>query len=602
MLIGRDFGGHYRIEAELGQGGIGVVYRARDRKHGRSVALKLLRPDVLGAAQRKRFEREAKALAALAHPHIVQILDCGVSDSVPYLVMELLEGQSLSEALGAGGPFPLRRAEQVMRQLLAALGYVHSRGLVHRDLKPGNVFLQRVSGGQEQVKLLDFGLAKFVEPEPGTDTTTLTRSGEVFGTPAYMPPEQWSGQAVDARADVYAAGVVCFELLAGRKPFVGQGQDLLRHQLVDAPPLLHEACEARVASPELERLLQRALAKQAGERHADAVALASALQALPKPWLYEGAAATAERRSAAAAARDALRLGTAPTLEQPAFVAPASGSLAAGERTARAQRSLLGRAGLAIREVVRRVVVAGALTLSVLSVFAIAAAIVVIYVLRSPQHKAERAALERALPPLKAAMERGTEAAKTAVRDAVEGTGTGESGGSVAADAGMSVAGTGMGTGTLGSESGGGKARARDPWRAGIPRELRKAFASIEKKERGSKKMIALLRRYNRDHPQDARAHLLLARMFVNRGAWDEVLNQYQAAYDNDASSRGDRRMLPDLLRAVRAANSPARAIAMIQSIYGREAVETVDRARSAARAPHDQARLDLLARSLASR
>src|SRR4051794_18812709 len=276
LFAGAILGGCYRIEAEIGHGGIGVVYRARNTKLEQSVALKVLRSEAVAAAQRSRFEREAKALAALRHPNIVTILDCGVSESMPYLVMELLEGQSLVEAL-ATRPLPLARAELVIRELFSALAYVHACGLVHRDLKPANVFLQRLPNGAEQVKLLDFGLAKFVDHAGQGDTTTLTRSGEVFGTPAYMPPEQWTGQPVDARADVYSAAVVCFELLAGRKPFVGEGQDVLRRQLIEAAPPLHEACPDRVACPELERLLQRALSREVQDRQRNATELQAEL-------------------------------------------------------------------------------------------------------------------------------------------------------------------------------------------------------------------------------------------------------------------------------------------------------------------------------------
>src|SRR5262245_20621515 len=185
-LVGRDFDGRYAIEAELGRGGIGVVYRADSRRLGRKVAIKVLREDLAGRAQRRRFEREAKALATLAHANVVAILDYGVSENMPYLVMELLEGMTLADAMRVNRPLAVARVRAIMRQLLAGLSYVHGSGLVHRDLKPGNVFLERARRGEEeQVKLLDFGMAKFLEPQPGIETS-LTRTGDVFGTPAYM--------------------------------------------------------------------------------------------------------------------------------------------------------------------------------------------------------------------------------------------------------------------------------------------------------------------------------------------------------------------------------------------------------------------------------
>jgi serine/threonine-protein kinase len=198
--MGREFAG-YRIGAQIGQGGIGVVYRAVDCALGREVALKLLRVDVVAPSQWPRFEREGKTLASLSHPNVVTILGCGVAEEIPYLVMELLEGQSLADALRAQR-FGPARAERVMRELIAALAYVHEHGLVHRDFKPGNVLLQRLPDGGERVKLLDFGLAKVLEPPDGDgdDASVLTRTGEVLGTPAYMAPEQWSGDRVDARA------------------------------------------------------------------------------------------------------------------------------------------------------------------------------------------------------------------------------------------------------------------------------------------------------------------------------------------------------------------------------------------------------------------
>ena len=586
QVIGRDFGGRYHVEAEIGQGGIGVVYRALDRKRGGTVALKLLRSDAVGPSQRPRFEREAKALAALSHPNIVAVLDCGVTDSVPYLVMELLEGQSLAQARG-GHLFPLERAKLIVRELFSALAYVHARGVVHRDLKPANVFLQRLPGGGEQVKLLDFGLAKFVDR--ATNGDTLTRSGEVFGTPAYMPPEQWTGQAIDARADVYSAAVVCFELLAGRRPFLGEGQDLLRRQLIDATPLLHEACSERVASPALERLLQRALAKQPGDRQRDATEIVAELETLAHPWLYSGGAATAERQSAALAAREALKAAFAPTLEQRAaaalpVAAPPSTKLAADH--ARTPGNTL----RAVAEVARRLVLASAWTLTIASVFVIGFAAALIYVLRSPTHQDQRAALEQALPPVREAVTRGAAAARTAVDDAISDATARVSG------VFPPQAGTGSPPDAAATVT---RERARDPWRAPTPPALRRLRTRIDAGQRGDERMLRELRRYNREHADDPRGHLLLARLFVTRRAWDEVALQYQLALGRDPSSCGDPRMLPNLLSAAGRPASSARALELIRVSYGREALDAIARARLSTRSPDERARLDRLAHAL---
>jgi eukaryotic-like serine/threonine-protein kinase len=588
--VGREFGDRYRIEAEIGQGGSGIVYRAIDRKLERAVALKLLRRDAVGPSQRPRFEREAKALAALTHPNIVAILDCGVSESVPYLVMELLEGESLAQALGSG-PFPLERAERVVRELFSALAYMHAREVVHRDLKPGTVFLQRLPGGSEQVKLLDFGLAKFLDREVhGGDT--LTRSFEVFGTPAYMPPEQWTGQPSDARADVYSAAAVCFEMLAGRKPFLGEGQELLRRQLIEAAPLLHEACPERVASPELERVLQRALARQACDRQRDATEIVAELEALPRPWVYSGVAATPERRSAALAVREALKVALAPTLEQSALAAAAAAPSDPSQRVDRTtvRPRALASGWAAVAALLRRMLVASAWTLTILSLLVIGIAAAVIYVLRSPAHLEQRAALERALPPVHDAVARGAAAAKNVVDDAVS-------------DAKASVSAAFPSEAAAGSRSGPAdsatRERARDPWRAPAPQQLRRLRARIDAGQRGDQRTLRELWRYNREHVDDPRGHLLLARLLVNRRAWDGAIAQYELAFARDPSSRGDPRMLHDLLRATGHETSSARAFELVSTIYGREALDAVERARQKARSPEERARLDRLARAV---
>jgi eukaryotic-like serine/threonine-protein kinase len=573
-MVGRDFAG-YRIEAQIGQGGIGAVYRARDNKLGRDVALKLLRVDVVAPAQRPRFEREAKALATLSHPNVVTILDCGVSDDVPYLVMELLEGQSLSEALGSQS-FPAARAQRVMRELTAALAYVHERGLVHRDLKPGNVFLQRQPGGGERVKLLDFGLAKFLESETDAEAHTLTRTGEVFGTPAYMPPEQWSGDRVDARADVYSAAVVCFEMIAGRRPFRGEGQDLLRAQLIEVPPFLHEACADRVASPELERVLHRALAKLPRERLPSAVELAAELDTLREPWFNEGKEATDERRSAAAATRGEVHLATAPTLVQPAAVG--STARRAGRHAHRP--SLFGR-------LLRQAALLGAWTLSIASLVVIGVAATMIYLSRDPDHPEASEALKQAMPPLRDAVTN----AKAAVSNAVSGAAKQVTDALPAKDDAAS---------TDAPRADAKREPARNPWRKPTPRALRKLRTKIEAGQRGTDRMLADLRRYNREQPEDPRGHLLLARAFMNRNAWNEALTQYKLAFDRDESSRGDPRMLKDLLRAVTRESTSARASELIPVIYGPEALEEITLARTQTRDSDERLRLERLARVVA--
>jgi eukaryotic-like serine/threonine-protein kinase len=259
-MIGQTIA-HYRITAKLGEGGMGEVYRATDTKLGRDVALKILPPSFAADADRMaRFEREAKVLAALNHPHVAQIY--GVEDRA--LVMELVEGETV-DSLIKPGPLPLDTALEYAGQIAEALEAAHEKGIVHRDLKPANIKVTP----QGVVKVLDFGLAAVVQPAAGnpsnpetspTFTMSPTRAGMILGTAAYMSPEQARGKPADKRADIWAFGVVLYEMLAGKRLFHGETiTDILASVVKDEPDL------SRV-SPNVRRLLRACLQKDPKQR------------------------------------------------------------------------------------------------------------------------------------------------------------------------------------------------------------------------------------------------------------------------------------------------------------------------------------------------
>src|SRR5881628_2236794 len=217
--------GPYEITSLLGAGGMGEVYRAHDSRLGRDVAIKVLPARIAGDPQAlARFEREARAVAALSHPNIIALFDISIGDATPYAVTELLEGETLRDRLKQG-PVPLRKALDYGRQIADALAAAHDRGIVHRDLKPENIFLT----ADGRVKVLDFGLAQ-VAASPSTDAgltmaTTphvATSPGTILGTMGYMAPEQVRGQTMDHRTDIFALGAVLYEMFTGRRVFHGE--------------------------------------------------------------------------------------------------------------------------------------------------------------------------------------------------------------------------------------------------------------------------------------------------------------------------------------------------------------------------------------------
>lgn len=281
-LLGSTLGA-YRIEGSIGSGATGVVYRAIDAASSRRVALKVLH-DNLGSISglERRFSREARVLSKLSHPNIVEVLGFGVERGRTFIAMELLEGETLEESLGRA-PIDPARALAYYDPILGALAEAHEHEVVHRDLKPANVFVTKGgSGGEAAVKILDFGLAKMLSIEELSQEGTLTRKGRIVGTPAYMAPEQITGVFIDVRADVYALGVMLYELLADRRPFLYERRsELLRAHLLEPVPALTSARPGLWVHPALEALLMRALAKDPSERFPNGRAMREALRALP---------------------------------------------------------------------------------------------------------------------------------------------------------------------------------------------------------------------------------------------------------------------------------------------------------------------------------
>lgn len=308
-LTGREFG-PYRIVEPLGEGGMASVYKAYQANMDRYVALKVLPRHFANDAEFvARFEQEAKVLAKLRHPHILPVHDYGQADSFTYLVMPYIEGGTLINALSKKDPLPLPDIERIISQVGDALDYAHSQGIIHRDIKPSNVLVDQ----RGNCMLMDFGIAKIVE-----SSNNLTQTGGILGTPAYMAPEQGRGAATDARIDIYALGVILYEMSTGRVPFKAETPIavLVKHINDPLPP-------PRVVNPNLapqvEQVILKAMAKNPDDRFATAGDMVTALKSAVAEAAKQGAVSHATLR--ATDAESATMPGQRPS--QPVPVAPA---------------------------------------------------------------------------------------------------------------------------------------------------------------------------------------------------------------------------------------------------------------------------------------
>ncbi|MDJ0763370.1 MAG: serine/threonine-protein kinase [Myxococcota bacterium] len=286
-LIGKELLGQFRITERIGRGGMGEVYKAEQPAMDRMVAIKILharlasRPDLVS-----RFRREARAMSRLSHPNTARVFLYGHIEASEqlYIVMEYLKGVDLARWVRREGPMPMERALKVMIQVLGALEEAHSVGVIHRDLKPENILLTTQGGIADFPKVLDFGLAKVRETRLRPGSVALTREGMVFGTPEFMSPEQARGETLDAKSDIYSAGLILYELLTGRLPYPKcKPMEYISHQIYTQPMPVTERVPELNLPVILDPIIAKALEKEPEKRFASALAFGEALRdALPR--------------------------------------------------------------------------------------------------------------------------------------------------------------------------------------------------------------------------------------------------------------------------------------------------------------------------------
>lgn len=555
-LIGRVLGDRYRLDARLGEGGVGVVYRATHLVLDRPVAVKMLHSEGMARESlRLRFEREAQALSSLSHPNIVSISDFGRQQGVAYLVMELVEGSDLCDRLRPPddprkvSTFRPKDALAIVEQVLEAMAYAHGRGVLHRDLKPANLFLQPLPFRADHVKVLDFGMAKFVGDGPlGPNERrepSLTGSGIVVGTPSYLAPEVLSGGKADDRVDIYSTGIILYEMLVGERPFVGETPvDVLKAHLSEPVPLLKERLPRGLGSEPwvapMQKLVEELLVKDPALRFANAGAAlqyvreirAEIAALIDETGRVETVPPASDSAASTLGRTDSIPL--VPSRQVERDVSTQSGD---GQALRDAVQTALGpsparRAATALGYVVLGAAVSyGAVRLS-----------------QGTDEPLVDEAVQKSEP---------AERVKTPSQPAAP---TG--GASTESDATPRPA-------------------ARDLLSEPLTDELN-ALAKIAAEAKRSE-AFAPLYEYARRAPDDARVHLMLAHGFARLRWREDAVTRYMRAAQVDPAARGDKQMLSDLIEFAGTKRHEERAGDALVAIYGSEALPPVREAAAVA-------------------
>jgi len=575
-LVGKTLAGRYRVEEHLGEGGVGLVFRAEHLALGRKVAIKVLHSQsVAFPSAEARFEREARALAALSHPHVVTVTDFGRSEDVTFLAMELVEGGSLRELLDREGTVSWARTIDISVQVLRALAYAHGKGVLHRDLKPGNLMVRDLPEGGTFVQILDFGMAKLVGAEEDERDPTITKPGMVAGTPSYMAPELLDAHKASPASDLYAVGVVMFEMLAGRPPFLGETplEILQGHLTVPVPRLSDLGCTGNWVPP-AQKLLERLLAKQPSARFSSAADVLDDIDAITIEL---------EAGRLSGVGLEATQLAPVPVAPLAAPTPPAP---------APAPRPRSGR-GMALL-VLLAVAVAGAIWVLPADTFEPWLARVGI----GPER------FETAMPPANAGtgpvtppatlgdasqdpVGGGTEADSGPANPMPADTGAPDGGPAEGADAG---AGAPAPADAGHAQPAGGRPEPADLLSEPMGRQL----ARLRRRARTARRPahFAALYEYAQHHPEDARIQLILAHRFIRLNWRGDAITRYQQAVAADPRARGDSNMRSDLISLVKDRTHGRRASEAIVEIYGAEAREDVARAVAQTRDPDARRRL----------